>query len=102
MAETTCLHEHRSMKKNKKWIWQIFFLRWWIMQYLQKLENVRKHRHVNLVTTERRMNYLVSETACHTTNFFTEHLSIMEMKRKAELLVNKSVYLGFQHFGMIM
>ena len=25
MAETTCLHEHRSMKKNKKWIWQIFF-----------------------------------------------------------------------------
>ena len=25
------------------------------------MENVRKHRHIKLVTTERRRNYLVSE-----------------------------------------
>ena len=38
------------------------------------LENVRKHRGIKLVTTERRRNYLVSEPNYHTTNFFTENL----------------------------
>ena len=35
------------------------------------MENVRKHRDVKLVTTERRSNYLVSEPNYHTTKFFT-------------------------------
>ena len=34
------------------------------------LENVRKHRDIKLVTTERRRNYLVSEPNYHTTKFF--------------------------------
>ena len=38
------------------------------------MENVRKHRDIKLVTTERRTNYLVSEPNYHTTKFFTEHL----------------------------
>ena len=38
------------------------------------MENVRKHRDVKLVTTERRRNYLVSETSSHTTKFFIEKL----------------------------
>ena len=38
------------------------------------MENVRKHRDIKLVTTERRRNYLVSEPNYHTTKFFTEHL----------------------------
>ena len=33
------------------------------------LENVRKHRNIKLVTTERRRNYLVSEPNYHTTKF---------------------------------
>ena len=33
------------------------------------MENVRKHRDINLVTTEKRKNYLVSEPNYHTTNF---------------------------------
>ena len=33
-------------------------------------ENVRKHRDIKLVTTERRKNYLVLETNEHTTKFF--------------------------------
>ena len=33
-------------------------------------ENVRKHRDIKLVTTERRRNYLVSEPNDHTTEFF--------------------------------
>ena len=35
------------------------------------MENVRKHRDIKLVTTERRRNYLVSEPNCHTAKFFT-------------------------------
>ena len=38
------------------------------------MENVRKHRDIKLVTTERRRNYLVSEPNYHTTTFFTEHI----------------------------
>ena len=34
------------------------------------IENVRKHRDIKLVTTERRRNYLVSEPNYHTTKFF--------------------------------
>ena len=57
------------------------------------MENVRKFRDKKLVTTERR-NYLVSEPNFHTKNFFTEHLSAIEIK-KAEMPMNKPVYLGF-------
>ena len=32
----------------------------------ETMENVRKHRNIKLVTTERRINYLVSETNYHT------------------------------------
>ena len=41
--------------------------------------NVRKHRNIKLVKTERRRNYLVSEPNYHTTNFFTENLLAIEM-----------------------
>ena len=34
------------------------------------MENMRKHRDIKLVTTERRRNYLVSEPNYHTTIFF--------------------------------
>ena len=32
----------------------------------ETMENVRKHRNIKLVTTERRINYLVSEANYHT------------------------------------
>ena len=51
-------------------------------------ENLRKHRDVKLVTTERRRNYLVSEPNYHTTKFFTENLLAIETK-KTEILINK-------------
>ena len=46
------------------------------------MENVRKHRDIKLVTTERRRNYLVSEPNYHTTKFFTEHLLAIEKKKQ--------------------
>ena len=36
------------------------------------MENVRKHRDIKPVSTERRRNYLVSEPNYHTTMFFTK------------------------------
>ena len=57
------------------------------------MENVREHRNIKLVTTERRRNYLATEPNFHTTKFFTEHLLAIEM-RKTQILLNKPVYLG--------
>ena len=57
------------------------------------MENVRKHRDIKLVTTERRRKSLASETNFHTTKFFTEMLLATEMKR-IEILMNKPVYIG--------
>ena len=57
------------------------------------MENVRNYRDIKLVTTERRRDYLVSEPNYHTTKFFTEYLSAIEIK-KVQLLMNKPVYLG--------
>ena len=57
------------------------------------MENVRKHKDIKLVTTERRRNYLVSEPNYHTVKFFTENLLAIEMK-KTQILMNKFVDLG--------
>ena len=59
------------------------------------MKNVRKHRDIKLVTTERRRNYLISEPNYHTTNFLTESLLAIEMKKRTEILMNKPVCLGF-------
>ena len=42
------------------------------MQFLEKLQKMRKHRDIKVVTAERRRNYLVSEPNYHTTKFFAE------------------------------
>ena len=57
------------------------------------MENVRKHRNIKLVTTERRRNYLVSEPNYQNTVLFTEILLATEMKN-TEKFLNKHVYLG--------
>ena len=57
------------------------------------MENVRKHRDIKLVPTERRRNYLVYETNYRTTKFFSDNLLAIEMK-KTKVLMNKRLYLG--------
>ena len=47
---------------------------------------------MKLATTERKINYLVSEPNYHAINFFTEHLLATEMER-TEILMNKPAYL---------
>ena len=57
------------------------------------MENVRKHRNIKLVTTERRINFLVSEPNYHAARFLAENVLAIEM-RKTRKLINKPVYLG--------
>ena len=57
------------------------------------MENVRKHRDIKFVTTEKRRNYLVSESNYHTTKFITESLLAIEMK-KTQIFMNKPAYLS--------
>ena len=49
------------------------------------MENVGKYRDIKLLTTERGRNQLVSEPNYHTTNFFTEKLLAIEMKKQRYL-----------------
>ena len=48
------------------------------------MENVRKHRDIKLVITERKSNYLVSEPNFYVRKFFREHLLAIEMKKKSQ------------------
>ena len=57
------------------------------------MENIRKHRDIKLVTTDRKRSKLVSEPNYHTINLISEDLSITEMK-KTKVKMNKPIYLG--------
>ena len=58
------------------------------------MENIRKHKDIKLVTTDKRKrSKLVSEPNYHTINLISEDLSIIEMK-KSKVRMNKPIYLG--------
>ena len=45
------------------------------------MENIRKHRKIKLVTTDKKRSKLVSELNYHTINLISKDLSIIEMKK---------------------
>ena len=57
------------------------------------MENIRKHRDIKLVATDKKRNKLVSEPNYHAINYISEDLSIMEMN-KMRVKMNKPIYLG--------
>ena len=57
------------------------------------MENIRKHRDIKLVTTDKKRSKLVSVPNYHTINLISEDLSIIEMK-KTKVKMNKPIYLG--------
>ena len=56
------------------------------------MENIRKHRDIKLVTTNKRRSKLVSEPNYHTINYISKDLSIIEMN-KTKVKMNKPIYL---------
>ena len=57
------------------------------------MENIRKHRNIKIVTTDKKRNKLVSEPNYHTMDYISEDLSIIGMKR-TKVKINKPIYLG--------
>ena len=57
------------------------------------MENIKKHRDIKLVTTNKKRRKLVSEPNYHTISLIFEDLSIIEMK-KTKVKMNKPIYLG--------
>ena len=57
------------------------------------MENVRNHRDIKIVTTDKRRSILASEPNYHSTKYISKDLLIMEMK-KTEVKMNKPIYLG--------
>ena len=69
------------------------------------MENVRNHRDIKIVTTDKRRSILASEPNYHSTKYISKDLLIMEMK-KTEVKMNKPIYIGqailyLSNFGMI-
>ena len=55
------------------------------------MENVRKHRDIKLVTTDKRRNQLASEPNYHTTKYFSENLIAIDMKKTKVKIISLSV-----------
>ena len=57
------------------------------------MENVRNHRDIKLLTSDKRRKQLVSESNYHSHKNFSEHLMTIEMK-KIIVKMAKPLYLG--------
>ena len=57
------------------------------------MENVRNHRVIQLVTTDKQRYKFASEPNYHSTKYISEDLLVMEMK-KTEVKMNKPIYRG--------
>ena len=57
------------------------------------MENVRKHRDIKLVKTDKKRNKLVSEPHFHTMKLIDNNLAIIKMG-KVKVKMNKPIYLG--------
>ena len=57
------------------------------------MENVRDHRDIKIVTTDKQRSILASEPNYHSSKRISKDLMIMEMK-KVEVKMNKPIYLG--------
>ena len=62
------------------------------------MENVRNHRDIKLVTTDKRRSKLVSEPNYHAMNCISENLAIM---KKTKVKMSKPIYLGLSILEII-
>ena len=57
------------------------------------MDNVRNHRYIRVVTSDKRRSILASEPNYHSSKYISKDLMIMEI-RKVEVKMNKSICLG--------
>ena len=58
------------------------------------MENVRNHRDIKLVKSDKRRKRLVSDPNYHSQKIFSDHLMPIEMKKKTRVKMTKPLYLG--------
>ena len=58
------------------------------------MENIRKHRGIKLVATDKKRSRLASRPDYHTTKWFSENFLAIEIK-ETKVKMNKPIYLGF-------
>ena len=90
----TYIDMNNEMRKQAKNYFEKYFFKLMNNAVFGKtMGNVRKHRDVKLVTTDKRRNQLLSKCNYYTTKWFLENLLAIEMK-KTNVKMNKPVYLG--------
>ena len=57
--------------------------------FRKTMENVRKHRDIKLVKTDKKRNKLVSESNFHTMKLIDNNLAITEMRKVKVKIINK-------------
>ena len=77
-------------KKAKNYFEKDFFRLMNNAVFGKTMENVRKHRDIKLVTTERRTSYLLPQPNYHATRFFIENLLAIDTKIKADIFIINS------------
>ena len=58
----------------------------------ETMGNIRNHRDIKIVNTNKQRNKLVSEPNCHKTKYISKNVLIKEMK-KTEVKMNRPIYL---------
>ena len=61
--------------------------------FRKTIKNVRNHRDIKIVTTDKQRSILASEPNYHSTKYISKDLLVMEIK-KTEVKINKPIYLG--------
>ena len=64
------------------------------------IKNVRKHRDIKLVATDKRRNKWAWEPNYHTTKYFSKNLVAIEMK-KTKIKMNKPMYVDMSTLNII-
>ena len=83
-----------DLRKKAKNEFEKNFLKLMNNSFFRKtMENVRNHRDIKLVTSDKRRRLLVSEPNYHSHKKFSDHLMAIEMK-KTRVKMTKSLYLG--------
>ena len=86
---------HTKLRTKAKSDFEKYFVKLMNNSVFEKtMENVRKHREIRQVATNRRRSQLVSEANYHTTKWFSDNLITIEMKKEKKIKMHEPIYLG--------
>ena len=89
-----------ELRKNVKNEFEKNFFKFMNNSVFRKaMENVRNHRDIKLITSEKRRKRLASEQNYYSCKKFSDHLMAIEMK-KTRVKMTKPLYLGMSIFDI--